>query len=121
MKKTRLFFVLVLSLFSQLAISSISPQLVNLNLEFVGKRGQIKSDLTIPFYQVAELEKNLDNKIHSIEINPKKTLDPKVVELEIRYQVGKGLKPLKKKIEVKINEMTKISLRGMTLKVTPTI
>ncbi len=121
MTKTGLFLVLILFLFNQLTFSAISPQLINLNLEFKGKKDQIKSDLTVPFYQKAELEKSLDHKLHSIEIHPKKTLDPKVVELEIRYQLGKGSKPLKKKLEVKLNESTKISLKGMTLKVTPTI
>ncbi|MGZ3809476.1 MAG: hypothetical protein ACXVCE_15440 [Bacteriovorax sp.] len=36
-----------------------NPQMINLNMQFRSKHKTLKSDLSMPFYQTAELEKKI--------------------------------------------------------------
>ncbi len=121
--KTGLFALV--SLFSLTAFASIGPmdqQMVNLNIQIKGKSKIISSDLAMPFYQTAELEKKVDNKSYYFVVNPKKGKNPEEVELEVKLFNSKKSKVIAKKdIITKINQETVVSMKGVMFKFTAAI
>ena len=104
------------------AKASSSPQMINLNMQFKAKNKILKSDLAMPFYQTAELEKHFDNKNVLIEVNPRRGKNSNEVEIEMRFYKSSGSKAFAKKdIIAKIGEESKISVKGMTVRVTPVL
>jgi len=119
--KTFIFAILFLMSFN-IAIASVNPnsQLVNLNLQIKSKNKITSSDLMMPFYQSAELEKMIGNRNVFIELNPKrgKLLDE--ISLEVKFSNASGAKAFfKKEIVAKVNQLSKISYKGITLQVKP--
>ncbi len=99
-----------------------SSQLVSLNLELKSKNEKVKSNLVMPFYQTAELEKKVGDKNFLIELNPKrgKNLNEIAVELKLFRQNGSRA-IYKKEIIARLNEDAMISIKGLSLKVRPVI
>lgn len=97
-------------------------QMVNLNLQIKGKKKSVKSDINMPFYQTAELEKKIDNRDYYFEVNPKKGTNPNDVDIEVRLLNKNGSKIIaKKEIQAKLNKESVVSMKGVTIKVTPEI
>lgn len=127
--KTVLFSVLVFT--SVGATASINSgamnaqsnnQLVNLNFQIKSKNKMVKSELMMPFYQTAELERKIGDKNILIEINPRRGKNADEVSLDMKFYKGAGMKAFyKKEIIAKLNEDSKISFRGMSLKVRPVL
>lgn len=107
------------------AIASIAPmdsQMVNLNIQIKGKSKIVSSDLAMPFYQTAELEKKVDDKSYYFIVNPKKGKNPQEVELEVKLYNSKKSKVIaKKEIITKINQETVVSMKGVMFKFTAAI
>lgn len=121
-KLATVFTLLTLSFSAFSAIDSVDAQMVNLNIQIKGKKKAVKTDLAMPFYQTAELEKKIDNKDLMFEVNPKKGKSSDEVELEVRLLNKKGSKVIaKKEIVARINKESTISMKGVTFKVTPAI
>jgi hypothetical protein len=127
-----LFSVLVLtSLTAMEARSSIDPkamsaannaQMVNLNLQFKSKNKTVKSNLTMPFYQTAELERKIGDKNVLIEINPKRGKNSEEISLEMKFYKVSGSKAFyKKEFVARLNQDSHVSFRGMNLKVRPVV
>jgi hypothetical protein len=99
-----------------------TPQLINLNMQFKAKHKTVKSELLMPFYQTAELQKNIDNKPLLIEVNPKRGKGENEVAIEMKFYKSSGSKAFaKKEIIAKIGEESKISVKGITVRVTPVL
>ena len=99
-----------------------APQLINLNMQFRAKHKTVKSELLMPFYQTAELQKNIDNKPVLIEVNPKRGKDDSEVAIEMKFYKSSGSKAYaKKEFIAKIGEESKISVKGITVRVTPVL
>lgn len=99
-----------------------NSQMINLNMQFKSKNKTIKSDLSMPYYQTAELEKKIDNKNVFIEVNPRKGKNSNEVEIEMKFFKSSGSKAFaKKEVIAKIGEESKISIKGLTVKVTPVL
>jgi hypothetical protein len=120
--------VLVYSTFLKAAISgrdfidTNNSQLVNLSMQFKGKHKSVKSELSMPFYQTAELEKKIDHKNYFFEINPRKGKKSGEIEIEVKIFSVLGARPIaKKEFVAKLNQETNIAMKGLTLKVTPEI
>ena len=97
-------------------------QMINLNMQFKANNKTLKSDLAIPFYQTAELEKHFNNKNVLIEVNPRRGKNSNEVAIEMRFYKTSGAKAFaKKEIIAKIGEESKISVKGMTVSVTPVL
>lgn len=119
MKKGILFLSILTSMQVLAAIQSGS-QIVNLNLSFKAKHKSVKSNLAMPFYQTAELEKTIDNKDYYFEINPKKGKNSEEIELDVRlFNKDKSKSIAHKEITIKINEEAKVSMKGVTIKIRP--
>jgi hypothetical protein len=127
-----LFSVLALtSLTFNEAQSSIDPQamsahnnaqMVNLNLQFKSRNQNVKSNLVMPFYQTAELERKIGDKNVLIEINPKRGKSPDEISLEMKFYKASGSRAFyKKEFVAKVNEDSHVNFRGMSLKVRPVI
>ena len=111
-----------IGVFSFQAKADANPQMINLNMQFKAKNKILKSDLAIPFYQTAELEKRFDNKNVLIEVNPRRGKNSNEVEIEMRFYKASGAKAFAKKdIIAKLGEESKISVKGMTVRVTPVL
>ena len=111
-----------IGVFSFQAKAAANPQMINLNMQFKAKNKILKSDLAIPFYQTAELEKRFDNKNVLIEVNPRRGKNSNEVEIEMRFYKASGAKAFAKKdIIAKLGEESKISVKGMTVRVTPVL
>lgn len=128
-----LFSVLVLSsLAIKEAHSSIDPkamtastnnaQMVNLNLQIKSRNQMVKSNLVMPFYQTAELERKIGDKHVLIEINPKRGKSADEISLEMKFYNASGSKAFyKKEFVAKVNEDSHINFRGMSLRVRPVL
>jgi hypothetical protein len=110
------------SLFSTISKADSDSQMINLNMKFKAKNQVLKSELAIPFYQTAELEKRFDNKNVLIEVNPRRGKNSNEVEIEMKFYKSSGARAFaKKEIIAKIGEESKISVKGMTVRVTPVL
>ncbi|MBC7537982.1 MAG: hypothetical protein H7281_04125 [Bacteriovorax sp.] len=122
-KKQFSFLVILIAVygaFSLEAKADTNPQMINLNMQFKAKNKTLKSDLAMPFYQTAELEKRFDNKNVLIEVNPRRGKNSNEVAIEMRFYKSSGAKAFaKKEIIAKLGEESKITIKGMTIKVTP--
>lgn len=120
--KLKTYFVFLIVMVTTFAQASINMQMVNLNLQFKGKNKLENSDISMPFYQTAEIEKTIDSKDYLISINPKQGLTDKEVNLEIRLINPKNSKLIaKKEIKTSYNRNTNVSIKGLSFMVTPTI
>lgn len=110
------------SLFSTISKADSDSQMINLNMKFKAKNQVLKSELAIPYYQTAELEKRFDNKNVLIEVNPRRGKNSNEVEIEMKFYKSSGARAFaKKEIIAKIGEESKISVKGMTVRVTPVL
>lgn len=100
-----------------------SPQMINLNMQFKSKNKTMKSDLAMPFYQTAEIEKKFDKKNNIlIEVNPKRGKNSNEVAIEMKFYKASGARAFaKKQIVAKFGVESKISVKGMTVRVTPVL
>lgn len=97
-------------------------QLVNLNLQIKSRNKMVKSELMMPFYQTAELERKIGDKNILIEINPRRGKNANEIALDMKFYRASGTKAFyKKEIIAKLNENSSISFRGMSLKVKPVL
>lgn len=102
--------------------SAENPQIINLNMQFKSHNKILKSDLAMPFYQTAELEKKINNKNVFIEVNPRHGKNAGEVAIEMRFYKAAGQKAFaKKEVIAKIGEEAKISVKGISVKVTPVL
>jgi len=103
------------------AIAS-NTQMVNLNLSFRSKNSVSKSTLAMPFYQTAELERKIDNKNVLIELNPRRGKKDNEVAIEMKFYKSSGSKAFyRKEVIAKLNQESKITYRGTTVRVTPVL
>jgi hypothetical protein len=99
-----------------------NAQMVNLNLQIKTNNKLEKSNLTMPFYQTAELERKINDKNVLIEINPRRGKTADEIALELKFYKASGSKAFyKKEFIAKVNEESHISFRGMTMKVKPVL
>lgn len=99
-----------------------SQQMVNLNLQYKSNNKVVKSDLLMPFYQTAELERIIGNKNVLIEINPRHGKNPDEVTLDMKFFRTAGAKAFyKKELVAKLNEVSQINVRGISLRVRPVL
>ncbi len=122
--KTWLFFVLLG--FSFKSFAAIGPsqysQMVNLNIKIKGESKIVNSDITLPFYQNAELEKKVGSKNYLFVVNPKKGKNPDEVEILVKLFNKNGTRVVsKKEVLTKLNKETVVSIKGLMFKFTPTI
>lgn len=127
--KAALLSVLVFTCFE--ASASINPkamnaqsnnQLVSLNLQIKSKNKMVKSELLMPFYQTAELERKIGDKNILIEINPRRGKNAEEISLDMKFYRAAGTKAFyKKEFIAKLNENSSVNFRGMTLKVKPVL
>jgi len=97
-------------------------QLVNLNFQIKSRNKMVKSELMMPFYQTAELERKIGDKNILIEINPRRGKNADEIALDMKFYRAAGTKAFyKKEIIAKLNENSSISFRGMSLKVRPVL
>lgn len=97
-------------------------QLVNLNFQIKSKNKMVKSELMMPFYQTAELERKIGNKNILIEINPRRGKNADEISLDMKFYRAAGTKAFfKKEIIAKLNESSSVSFRGMSFKVKPVL
>ena len=102
--------------------SEVNSQMINLNMQFKTHHKTVKSDLAMPFYQTAELEKKFDNKNFLIEVNPRRGRNSNEVEIEMRFYKASGEKAFaKKEIIARLGKESKVSVKGMTVRVTPVL
>ena len=102
--------------------SDNNAQLVNLNLQLKSRNEVVKSNLMMPFYQTAELQKNIGNKNVLIEMSPRRGKNAGEISLEMKFYRSSGGRPFfKKEFIAKINEESKLSVRGLSVKVKPVI
>ncbi len=102
------------------AHGSNNAQMVNLNLSIKSKNQTVKSDLMMPFYQTAELERKVGNKNVLIELNPRRGKTADEINLELKFYKASGSRAFyKKEIVAKVNQESHINLRGMLVKVRP--
>jgi hypothetical protein len=124
-KKQFSFLVILIAMsgfgsFSLQAKADTNPQMINLNMQFKAKNKTLKSDLVMPFYQTAEIEKHFENKNFLIEVNPRRGKNSNEVAIEMRFYKSSGAKAFaKKEIIAKLGEESKITVKGMTVRVTP--
>jgi hypothetical protein len=125
--------IFLFSTFSFYAYSSISPaiekgvstnpQMINLNMQFRAKNKTMKSELSMPFYQTAEIERKFDSSNNVfIEVNPRHGKNNNEVSIEMKFYKTSGAKAFaKKEIVAKLGEESKISVKGMTVRITPVL
>lgn len=102
--------------------STGNPQMINLNMQFKSNNKIVKSDLAMPFYQTAELERKINNKNVLIEVNPRHGKHAGEVSIEMRFYKTAGAKAFaKKEFIAKIGEEARISIKGLSVKVTPVL
>lgn len=104
------------------ANAETNPQMINLNMQFKTKNATLKSDLAMPFYQKAEIEKHINNKNVLIEVNPRHGKNVNEVAIEMKFYNASGSKAFaKKEIIAKLGEESKVTVKGMTVRVTPVL
>lgn len=110
------------------AMASINPsaltvknsQMVNLNLEIRSKNKTVQSDLMMPFYQTAELEKKIGGKNVLIELNPKRGKNPDEISIEMKFYKAAGVRAFfKKEFIAKVNQESRLNFKGMSVRVKP--
>ncbi len=105
---------------ANLAKAESIPQMINLNMQFKGKNKTLKSDLSMPFYQTAEISKMINNKNVVIELNPRIGKNKNEVSIEMKFYKTSGSKAYAtKEIIAKIGKPSMVSVKGMTVSVTP--
>lgn len=124
--KKQFSFLVILSAvcgsFSNPAKAEINPQIINLNMQFKARNKTVKSELAMPFYQTAEIEKRFDNKNVLIEVNPRRGKNSNEVAIEMKFFKSSGARAFaKKEFIAKLGEESKIRVKGMTVKVTPVL
>ena len=115
---------LLFTLLSQTIFASVTPysQLVNLNLQIKTKNAIKSSNIMMPFYQTAELEKMIGNRNVIIELNPKRGKDSEEINLEVRFLNASGAKAFfKKEIIAKVNQLSKVSYKGLSIQIKPVL
>ena len=126
---------LSIALYTFEAISSINPklsavdedqlnksQLISLNLELKSKKDRVKTNLIMPFYQTAELERKVGEKNVMIELNPKKGKNNNEISVELKLFNQNSSKAFyKKEFVARLNEDSRITVKGFSLKVRPII
>jgi hypothetical protein len=126
--KTR-WFSLIISIFFSLGLqaniappSSLNPQMINLNMQFRSHEQTIKSDLSMPLYQTAEIEKKFGKKNYLISLNPRQGKNVDEVNIEVKFLRPSNSKVFyKKEIVAKLNQASVISAKGMVIHLTPVI
>lgn len=114
--------LLGISSFSFEAKANTNSQMINLNMQFKANNKILKSDLVMPFYQTAAFEKHFDNKNVLIEVNPRHGKNSNEVAIELKFYKASGEKAFAKKdIIAKLGEESKITIKGMTVRVTPVL
>jgi hypothetical protein len=108
---------------SPLPKTETNPQMINLNMQFKAKSKIIKSDLSMPFYQTAEIEKKFDKKTDIlVEVNPRYGKNGDEVAIEMKFYKESGAKAFaKREVVAKFGEETKVKVKGMSVKITPTL
>lgn len=102
--------------------ASIAPQMINLNMQFRTHEQVVESDLAMPFYQTAEIEKKVGKKNYLISLVPKQGAMPDEVAIEIKFLRHSNNTPFyKKEIIAKLNQKTSITAKGVTINFTPVI
>ncbi len=102
--------------------NTINSQMVNLNMQFKANNKTLKSDLSMPFYQVAELEKKFNNKNYLIKVNPRRGKNLNEVEIELKFFHSNSEKAFaKKEIIAVLGEESKVSVKGVSVKITPVL
>lgn len=102
------------------ASGSNNAQLVNLNLQIKSRNKTVKSDLMMPFYQTAELERKVGDKNVLIELNPRRGKNADEINLEMKFYKASGARAFyKKEIVAKVNQDSHINIRGMQVRVRP--
>lgn len=108
--------------FSLSASTDSRPQMINLNMQFKSNNKILKSDLSMPFYQTAELSKKFDKKNVLIEVNPRRGKNSNEVAIEMRFYKASGSKAFAKKDFIAIvGEESKLSIKGMQVSITPVL
>lgn len=81
-----------------------------------------RSDLVMPLYQKAELERRLNNKDYKIELEPKLGKNPNDVIFNVKVsKISDGHKVLANKvIKTQMNQETVLNVKGMVLEIKPT-
>jgi hypothetical protein len=135
-KKQFSFLVILIAQFGTFSFSALAttspvelpktetfPQMINLNMQFKAKNKSMKSDLAMPFYQTAEIERVFDDKNNVfIEVNPRYGKNNNEVSIEMKFFKSSGARAFaKKEIIAKLGEESKIMVKGMTIKVTPVL
>lgn len=121
-KRTWLFSLLISIFFSVGASASIAPQMINLNMQFKAHDHTAKSELSMPLYQTAEIEKRMGKKNYLISFNPKEGKNPNEVTIEVKFLRPSNSKVIfKKEIVAKLNHQSIISAKGMMIELTPVI
>ena len=101
---------------------AMNAQMVNLNLQFQSRNKMVKSDIVLPFYQTAELERKVGNKSVFIELNPRHGKNSDEISLEVKFSKFSGGKVFfKKEIIAKVNQESQINYHGMMMRVKPFI
>ncbi len=122
MKKTWLLGLVSLFIFSATTHASIAPQMINLNLKFKANDQIANSELTMPLYQTAELEKKLGKKNYFMSFVPRQGDRPGEVAIEIKFMKQNNSKVIfKKEVIAKLNQQSIISAQGMMIQLTPVI
>jgi len=105
-------------------VETNNDQMLQLNFQFRTKTKTLRSNLSMPYYQVAEIEKSIDSKEYIFEIIPKKgkSSDEVLLEVRLKNQHAKNSKKSpnhRKEILVKFNEEARVTLKGITLRIQP--
>ncbi len=103
-----------LSFSSTQVLAEIDSQIVKMNLQIKSKKDTHKSDLTMPFYQVAEYQ----NKDYVIELNPRKGKNADEVLLSYKVIKAKNGRSVKSgEAVLTSNKPLNIKAPGVSLKV----
>jgi hypothetical protein len=82
----------------------------------------VDSNLAMPFYQTAEIEKKVGKKNYLISIIPKEGANSNEIALEIKFlRHSNNLPFFKKEIIAKLNQKSTLTAKGVTINFTPVI
>lgn len=108
--------------------SSISPlkvhqdQILNLAFQIKGASELVKGQFTMPFYQIAEFEKKVDQKSILIEISPRHGKIPTEVILEMRFfRANSSRIFFKKELVAKLGQEVMFNFKGHRMLIRPSI
>jgi hypothetical protein len=123
MNQKRTLLALVSSIFfSYQAYGSIAPQMINLNMQFKSHSAVVNSELSMPMYQTAEIEKQVGKKNYLISLNPRHGKNPDEVHIEVKFLRHSNLTAFyKTEIITKINQKASFTAKGVTINLTPII